>query len=101
MVMPEPIVSGNGYRVRISDAGGDNVRCLDRFYLILLEDSAAGIGASINVVSSTSESITLAIGVWVRTFGTGLSRGSRLADEMSIGIIWPFLVNMMDCGAWE
>lgn len=58
--MPEPVVPGDGYRVRISQVGGDNVRCSDSFYLMPWTDGVAGTGAAISVVSPTSESLALA-----------------------------------------
>lgn len=58
--MPEPIVPGDGYRVRISQVGTDNVRCSDSFHLLGSDASTAGTGGSISVVSPTSESVAVA-----------------------------------------
>ena len=60
VVLPEPIESGDGYRIRISEVGGDEVRCSDSFYLMGSEEGMSGTGASIRVVSPTSESVALA-----------------------------------------
>lgn len=59
-MMPEPIVPGSGYRLRISEVGGDAVRCSNNFYLISSGDGTTGTEASIMVTSPASESVAIA-----------------------------------------
>lgn len=59
MVMPEPLVPGDGYHVRISQVGTDQARCSDSFYLMGSDEADMGSGASITVLSPTSESLAL------------------------------------------
>lgn len=67
VTMPEPLgdVSGSGYRVRISEVGGDpeSVVCSDDFYLMSSVEAqfVAGLGdPKIKVVSPNAESVAFA-----------------------------------------
>lgn len=57
-MMPEPIMPGDGYRVCISQVGGDNMRCSDSFNL-MSDSEHMGIQASITMLSPTSELVAL------------------------------------------
>lgn len=59
VVMPEPIIPGNGYRVRISRVGDGEARCSGDFYLMPSED-ALGSPPSISILSPTADSVALA-----------------------------------------
>lgn len=63
--MPEPLgfVSGDGYKVRISEVGSGRVQCSDDFYLMSTEDSllhGEPGPASIAVVAPTKEAVAAA-----------------------------------------
>lgn len=58
--MPDPIVSGDGYHVRIAEVGADRARCSDSFYLITPSEADEWARPWIMVVSPTSDSVALA-----------------------------------------
>ena len=65
VVMPEPLggVSGDGYRVRISEVGTDTSRCSSDFYLVASEDAPGPFeegGPSIVVIEPNSNSVAVA-----------------------------------------
>lgn len=65
VVMPEPLggVSGDGYRVRISEVGTENARCSSEFYLVASEDAPGPGemgGPTVVVVEPNSNSVAVA-----------------------------------------
>lgn len=58
VTMPEPIIPGDGYRVRISQVGADMARCSDNFYL--MGSDTERNDPSITVASPDVDSVALA-----------------------------------------
>lgn len=56
--MTEPIIPGNGYFIRISEVGGDRVRCSSSFYLA--GSDAEKTGARMTVTEPSKAAVALA-----------------------------------------
>lgn len=88
VTMPEPLafVSGDGYKLRISEVGSGRVECSDDFYLMSTEDSllpGEPGPATIDVLSPTKEDVAVAGEEYTVEVRTAAPRHARGTDSAS------------------